>query len=292
MKNFFDEYNVNYMLKSYQTSPLEKYYILRGDWKLVYWDDVALIYVKDNESNKKVIGEYAYHYVDPLNFNLSYARALVRHNFATFALNELQSNIEQNPGNFKPRLFLGYLYESLNENEKAVSSYLEVKKIKPEAGYIHYQIGLRLGRLYLPKNPHFAIRELLRQGKYLKRNPELEFYLGTAYYLAGNYKSAIERFNYCLKLNPDQPVVYNNLGFLYYDMARYGKAIEMYKKALEISPDFADSYYGLALIYEKLVEKEEAIKNWEKYLALGKDARWVATAKEHLERLTTQKTKR
>ena len=285
----FEKFNINYILKSYSTLPLESYYLSKGDWKLVYWDESALVYLRDTPENRPIISKYSYQYIDPLNFNPSFAQVLVKHNFAQFVLEGLERNIKENPDNFKAHLFLGYLYENLGKNEEAVNCYLTVKKIKPKGSYIHYQIGLHLGKLYLEKNPHLAIKELTLQRKYLPESPELEFYLGTAYYLLGNPKMAIKKFNCSLELNPHQAVVLSNLGFLYYDLARYQEAIKAHGKAVEIDSNFADSYYGLALIYEKLVEKEEAIKNWEKYLTLSKDPRWIATAKEHLEKLRTQR---
>jgi len=292
VETLFEKYKVNYILKSYQTPPLEGYYLSRGNWKLVYWDNIALVYLRDNKANKEIIKKYVYKYVDPLSFDFSFAQTLARHNFAQKAIEELQRNIAENPNNFKAYLFLGYLYESLNRSEEALLAYLKVKQLQPFASYIHYQLGLYLGKLYLEKNPHQAIKELSLQRKYLSKNAELEFYLGTAYYFLGNYKMAMKKFNSSLKLNPQQAVVNSNLGFLYFDLARYREAIEKFEKAIAIDPNYPDPYYGLAIVYEKLVEKEEAIKSWEKYLTLSKDPRWIATAKEHLEKLQTQKTQK
>ncbi len=277
------KYGVNCILKSYSAANLENYYLNSGNWKLVWWDEQALIYLKDIPENKDLILKYAYKYVDPLNFNLPFAQALVNHNFSDDALEELNRNLGVNPDNFKTRLFLGYLYESLGENEKAIDSYLAVKKIQPGAGYIHYQIGLHLGRLYLEKNPHQAIAELSLQKKYLPENAELEFYLGTANYFLGRHKLAAKEFTRSLELNPMNVVAQSNLGFIYHDMGRYREAIREFKKAVEINPNYPDPYFGLASLYEKLIEKDGAIKNWEKYLALGKDPRWIAKAQESLE---------
>lgn len=291
-EDVFSSYGINWMIKNYTTPGLENYYLIQGNWKLVWWDAKSLVYLKDIPENKDLISKYSYRYVDPLNFNLTFAQTLAQHNFADLALEELAWNIKDNPDNFKAYLFLGYLYESLNDKDKAINSYLLAEKIEPEGGYIHYQIGLRLGKLYLEKNPHLAIKELSLQKKYLPKNPELEFYLGTAYYFIGNYKKALEKFNRSLELNPEQAVVNSNLGFLYLDLVRYQEAITRFKKAIEIDPTYPDPYFGLASVYEKLVEKEDARKNWEKYLTLSKDPRWITIAKEHLKKLTTQGTQK
>jgi len=39
--------------------------IKQKDFRLVYWDDVALIYVKDNNINKSIIDKYQYQIASP-----------------------------------------------------------------------------------------------------------------------------------------------------------------------------------------------------------------------------------
>ena len=37
----------------------------RENWKLVYWDDLSVIYVRNSEQNREVIKKYAINFVGP-----------------------------------------------------------------------------------------------------------------------------------------------------------------------------------------------------------------------------------
>jgi len=281
----FEKFNINYILKSYQTPALETYYIQRGDWELVYWDERTLVYLKDNETNRSLIEKYAYKHVDPLNFNPSFAQTLVRHNFARSAFAELERNLRDNPYNFKAHLFSGCLYESLNENEKAIKSYLQAKQINPQVGYIHYTLGMRLGKLYLGnKEIDLAINVLEKQKKYLA-NLELYFLLGTAYAQKPEAKAKIKGakiLQKALKLDSRNSSIRSNLAFIYYDLGHWQEAIKEFKSSLETNPSLANSYYGLGLAYEKLALREKAIESWEKYIQYSTNKEWIEEAKKHL----------
>jgi len=65
-----DEYEINYFILWYR-EPLYNLVvkmeplIKQKDFRLVYWDDVALIYVKDNNINKSIIDKYQYQIASP-----------------------------------------------------------------------------------------------------------------------------------------------------------------------------------------------------------------------------------
>lgn len=64
-----EKYKLEYFLVAYRRNPesiapmianLEKH-----GWKLVYWDDLSVIYVRNNEQNKEIIKKYALEFVGP-----------------------------------------------------------------------------------------------------------------------------------------------------------------------------------------------------------------------------------
>ena len=68
--NLIDEYNINYFILWYR-EPLYNLVakmeplIKEKSFRLVYWDDVALIYAKDNKINESVIKKYEYQVATP-----------------------------------------------------------------------------------------------------------------------------------------------------------------------------------------------------------------------------------
>ncbi|HCJ66403.1 MAG TPA: hypothetical protein DHV62_03525, partial [Elusimicrobia bacterium] len=87
------KFGINCILKSYVSANLENYYLSSGNWKLVWWDDQSLVYLKNIPENKGLLSKYTYKYIDPLNFNLNFAQTLARHNFANYALEELNRSL-------------------------------------------------------------------------------------------------------------------------------------------------------------------------------------------------------
>ncbi len=68
-QEFTDRYGVNYFFISYRVNEnirklLEA--LTRADWRLVYWDDLITIYVRNSPRNAEVIRNYAYYHVSPI----------------------------------------------------------------------------------------------------------------------------------------------------------------------------------------------------------------------------------
>src|SRR5205823_3011622 len=53
---------------------------------------------------------------------------------------------------------------------------------------------------------------------------------------AGDLEKAVSEYKAVLKLQPDEPVIYNNLGLVYHLQAKYRAAIEVFRQALKRDP--------------------------------------------------------
>lgn len=67
---------------------------------------------------------------------------------------------------------------------------------------------------------------------------------------AKNYKKAIEYYNEAIRVNPANPMAYNNQALLYAMIGRYNEAINCMKKYLKLAPDAEDARAVQDKIYE------------------------------------------
>ena len=70
-----------------------------------------------------------------------------------------------------------------------------------------------------------------------------------------NYKQAIELYEQAIKINPTNPMVYNNEALLFAMVGRYNAAINDMKKYLTLVPDAADA----RMVQDKIYEWEASI---------------------------------
>lgn len=87
----------------------------------------------------------------------------------------------------------------------------------------------------------------------LKERAQLHLELGVAHLAQGNYPAALSELNEAQQLDPNNPVIENNLGLAYSVRNRNKEADQHFRKALEISPKYSDARANLArlLIDEK-----------------------------------------
>ncbi|WP_131783479.1 tetratricopeptide repeat protein [Legionella gresilensis] len=103
----------------------------------------------------------------------------------------------------------------------------------------------------------------------LGQNPthiESLHFLGLAYAQLGDTVQAIEKFKKALALEPNNPILYNNLANTYKKNYQFNEAILNYQKAVEIAPDYAQAHNNLAGIYAMQGVHQQALHHY--HLAL------------------------
>ncbi len=83
--------------------------------------------------------------------------------------------------------------------------------------------------------------------------------LAEVYIDEGNTSLAMRELLKAQKLNPDDPIIYNDFGRIYMKKENYGLAIENFKKALELKPDYAVAQNNLGSVYLMLKQWDNAI---------------------------------
>lgn len=111
-------------------------------------------------------------------------------------------------------------------------------RIAPLAFNLRYRLGL----LHLQQeNAAEAIAELTRASRRAPNNPDVHFYLATAYGRNGDTVGAIKHFEKVLSLRPDDINAHKNLGVLFYSQRRWKRAVEHLQEAVRLDPNDADA---------------------------------------------------
>jgi len=78
-----------------------------------------------------------------------------------------------------------------------------------------------------------------------------------ALYATGDLTKALEQYLEEQKLNPEDPILLNNIGNIYRDQGKYENAVTSYKKAIELNKQLTNAYINLANLYIYSMDKLE-----------------------------------
>lgn len=195
--------------KSFQEKDL---LVSHPEWALVYWDDIALVYVKRGGRYAPVINEDEYRFVKPANFAPFSIAKLHNDDYRKGVTKELLRNISET-GSSRARAMLGLLYSEMGRWSEALDAYEKVSDVP----------GIDLAKVYAgmgdaaagggdyKKAVHYYREALERSGA----SSSLYYKLGLAHLNGGDKKTAVAYFEKALKLNPDLTSLYTILPGLY-----------------------------------------------------------------------------
>ena len=111
--------------------------------------------------------------------------------------------------------------------------------------------------------------------------------LGIAKHREGDLDSAEQHLLAALELNPDHPVVHNELGIIYRKTGRFAEARRSYEAALAVYPGYHHARRNLGVLCDLyLADLECALSSYESYMATvpGDDeaAMWIADLRNRL----------
>lgn len=109
--------------------------------------------------------------------------------------------------------------------------------------------------------------------------------LGVIYRQAGKLPESAGELEQAVRLNPKQPLYFNQLGITYRQQGQFAKAKDAYERAIALDAGFASPLLNLGILYDLyLWDPARAAELYGQYLALtpGGDAtvtKWVADLK-------------
>jgi hypothetical protein len=170
------KYGIDFAIIKYPEKPppapelsLENLAFPRTEWALVYFDDLAVIYVRRNGKNDEIIRQREINAVQPLQLS-GYLDAIVKdpekeRQFMT----EMDANLRQHPSSFRARFVLGIFAvkrgpEALKQAEQ---EFLQSIALNPE----YVPAYLNLGNIYVYLGRYAEARQLYQKALALEPNP-------------------------------------------------------------------------------------------------------------------------
>jgi len=162
----------------------------------------------------------------------------------------------------------GFAYNNSGDYQKAIESFKEAIRLKPDDVYVHFNLGLA----YNNSGDYQKAIESFKEAIRLKPDDVYAHYnLGLAYSNSGDYQKAIESFKEAIRLKPDDVYAHYNLGLAYSNSGDYQKAIESFKEAIHVKPDFVGAHYNLGLAYSNSENYQKAIESFKEAIRLKPD---------------------
>ncbi len=95
-----------------------------------------------------------------------------------------------------------------------------------------------------------------------------EYYLGTAYRLAGHLDEAVRHLREAIRINPRFPGNYTELGVTLSALGDLEGAIWAYERALQLEPESASTHNNLGYALARLGQPERALKHYQTALRI------------------------
>jgi len=180
-----EKYGFNMVALDYSSADLY-YYLIRSlyesnKWRLVYFGDVAVIFVKDNLINKDIISSYDILFEDiesedyPVEerqvsgypeYFLNKARFFIKAvNMPELALRDLERARLIYPGSYEVYQLLGYTYFKMKRFKEAEDAFMQSLQIDPGIAEPYLNLGSVAAEMGLYKKAYFLYKQALRLDK-------------------------------------------------------------------------------------------------------------------------------
>ncbi len=181
-----------------------------------------------------------------------------------YAISEIEKNIKDHPLDYVPYLYLGRMYIFLIPLEHQAGKKAEAAILTALAlNNRHPRIWYQLGQSKLSQKKYSEAAEAFKKAYELNPQvPESNWFLGMAYFQAGNLKEAIKYAEQAIEIGYEYKKSFNDilrLIDLYREAGEYDKMIRPYKTAIELQPKNAQLYAALASVYRQIGDIESAI---------------------------------
>lgn len=214
-EDILERYEIDYFLiyyppqdsgDSYEKT-IHSYLFKKDEWKLVFWDDASLVYLKDIPKFKELIDRYEYSAYNPASRSIEDTRRYFTANPDEVEREVLRA-IEESPHSCYANMVMGFISELKGDWSSAEKFYQDASGIDE----YNHQPHQRLGTVY-------------------RRQKKLD--------------KALASFKRAREISPHNATIFNDLGITYAMMEDYDKAREMWEKSHQIDPDYVPTINNL-----------------------------------------------
>ncbi|MBW2976154.1 tetratricopeptide repeat protein [Candidatus Woesearchaeota archaeon] len=175
--------------------------------------------------------------------------------------------VETNPGSSRAHDNLGFTYERMGDNEKALEEFKTAVGLQPN----DYRALANLGVAYAKIEAYNESIAALEKSIGIKRYHKTYDKLGLVYAEIGAEEKAIEQFKEATKIEPRYSKAHNDLATVYGRLGEFDLALQEFNEAIRIDKDYADAHYNLGILLEFLKQNDLAKKEFETALSLEPD---------------------
>ena len=203
------------------------------------------------------------------DFPALYKRAVCYYRLAQHeaALKDLDKFKEGYPSSYQASILRAFIYRDLEDMPKQLEVLNEALAMRPgEPGLIQWRAGI-----YLEEGKYEEVKTDMLYLKSLQDSPEVELYLGVAYYNLKEADSALSFLNKAIELEPTYLPAYLYGGSFSLQEGIYDLAIKYLDMALRLDPGNTNAlfYKGIALI--ELEKKDEGCTFLSRAFYAGED---------------------
>ncbi len=155
-EGYVKKYGINAAVIDREPNYTTQYLDESGQWTLVFFDDRAMVYLRNVPQNAALIGKYGYRYIRPASGRFDYLDRYLSDSASSLAVvNELKRSLHNEIYNLNVHLMLGYCYVkmgaqyfplALHEYEVAARLMPEGKDIQKKIEWVEQQMGRRSER--------------------------------------------------------------------------------------------------------------------------------------------------
>lgn len=201
---------------------------LRPDWSLVYFDDLALIYLRNVPRNRELIDRFAYHAIVSSLLGLPDENPDPAQN-----LKEARRAVAANPESPLTQTMLGVSLSQAGEVDSAQRAFGQALRLDPRYGDALLGLGILYAREQRLETATATLERLVRLEP---SNSIARLNLALAYMQDETWGYAQKQLLRAIELNPQLVTAYSLLGDIYFRHELYDLARQVWQDGLRVSP--------------------------------------------------------
>ena len=183
------------------------------------------------------------------------------------AIGHLDAVLEENIYNAEAYFYKGILFNELEKEDRAISSFQTALEQNPEYFEAHMQLAL----IFAKRTPELGLQYYDNALKLNPKSQEALYGKGLLLQNLKKYDEAIELYKSIIKDAPQNANAFYNIGYVYFQMDSLEKSDRNFKIASTVKPTYVEAIYMRGLIQEALGNLEEAAKFYKQSLSLQSD---------------------
>jgi len=284
-------------VRSHIPVPVLKYFYNKKDWRVVYFDYDAVIFLKDVPENRDHIARLAMDLTqwEPQSldrkrigsenvlpyFNYYRAYALDSLGLEEQALAEAQEALKVAPSYPEVNNLIGKIYASRKEYEKAFEYFRLATTYSPN----NREFQENLAQSYFDMGDYaYAIKAFKNVMARWPAQPKAYFFLSHSYVKTQAYDNAVEALQKAIFVSPDAVKDILRIGDSIYEQNNFAYALNVYQMGLKASKNQDETHQKIAEAYIALGEKDQAKDHLQKALSVNPENKEVQKMLEELEK--------